>query len=187
MTPNSDRRDRIDRLIEQVQALARQIEGQSHRAHDASNAPKPPDFWGRAAQTVGSFLLAVSLTLGVQHEAHNSPGAQMAQPVVQVAHESPLQRGMVDQLASDADRLSDWIKSNEPDGQASLSEIAAALSKDLKTIIRYPCAEDVEDEAVEVLLQLQLQSVQKVAADQPITSTEHRVKRLVTLLKNVCI
>lgn len=191
MEPSSERDPRVDELLDEFRRLARRVEGQTEYIRQAT-APKPPDLWSRATQTVGAFLLAVSLTLGVHHEVHNSPATPIAQPVqsvqpAQAARESPLQRSVVEQLAADADRLGEAVgQLDEPGGAAALSESLASLSKDLKTIIKYPCAESVEDEAVEVLLELQLHAIQKVAAGQPITSTEHRVKRMVTLLKNLC-
>ena len=170
--------DRINRLNEEIRNLAYRIERQE--------IPKAREntWWDRASRTVGVFLLAVSLTLGVRHEVQLSPVDHLNPPAVVQQIEQP-QKAATKQLEADARRLEQWLQS--PGDQESVVELTSAIAKDLKTIIKFPCAEAAEDEAVEILLQLQLDASQKVSNNQQITSTERRLQRLVSLLKSLCM
>lgn len=175
---DSNRDEQMDELIEEIRRLARATEY-------VDKKPKPDStLWGQAARAATTFLLAVSLTLGVKHEVDLAPVQPIAVAQTSTGHQIS-QQAALKQFGSDVKRLSDWLQSpsHEPE---SLQELRGLLTQDLKQIIKLPCSTDTREEAVDLIVQLQIDAANKVAQHERITSTERRAQRLLTTLQALC-
>ena len=168
----------FDRMIDLIGDLARRAEGRSGQQTMLSQSA-----WSSVAKYAGTFVLGAALMFGVSHEVQMTPAHQIQQSTS--VSEQRVQKVSLAQINSDFSRFSQ--KLSDPNaGPDSYVTLLGDIGKDVKAVLKLPCAQPAVEEGIDLSNMLQIEAARKVASQESVTSVERRVQRFVDLVRSLC-